>query len=75
LLDYAYDLNIDTIKKITETLIVAIKEFGLEVNAEKTKYILLSRHLNAGKNHYIKMGNRSFEHVAQFIYLGTTVTN
>jgi hypothetical protein len=28
--------------KNTETLIDASKEFGLEVNAEKTKYMLLS---------------------------------
>jgi hypothetical protein len=40
--------NIDTIKKNTETLIGASKEVGLEVNAEKTKYTLLSRHQNAG---------------------------
>jgi hypothetical protein len=31
------------------TLIDASKEIGLEVNAEKTKYMLLSRHKNAGK--------------------------
>jgi hypothetical protein len=28
---------------------------GLEVNAKKTKYMLLSRHLNAGQNHYKKI--------------------
>jgi hypothetical protein len=67
--------NIDTIKKNTETLIGASKEAGLEVNAEKTKYMLLYRHQNAGKNHKIKIGERSFENVAQFKYLGTTVTN
>jgi hypothetical protein len=39
--------NIDTIKKHTETLIDASKEVGLEVNAEKTKYMLLSYHQNA----------------------------
>jgi hypothetical protein len=37
--------------------------------------MLLSRHQNAGQNHDINIGNRSFEIVAQFIYLGTTVTN
>jgi hypothetical protein len=36
--------------------------------------MLLSRHHNAGQNHNIKIGDRSFENVAQFKYLGTTVT-
>jgi hypothetical protein len=48
---------------------------GLEVNAEKTKYMLLSHHRNARQNHVINMANTYFENVAQFIYLGTTVTN
>jgi hypothetical protein len=67
--------NIDTIKKNTETLIVASKEVRLEVNTEKTKHMLLSRHQNAGRNHNIKIANRCFENVAQFRYLGTTVTD
>jgi hypothetical protein len=41
----------------------------------KTKYMLLSYHQNAGQNHDMKIGNRYFENVAQFRYLGTTVTN
>jgi hypothetical protein len=35
----------------------------------------LSRHQNAGQNHDIKTGNRWFENVAHFRYLGTTITN
>jgi hypothetical protein len=62
--------NIDAIKKNTETLIDAGKEVGLEVNAEKIKYILLSGRQNAGQNHDIKITNRFFENVAQFKYLG-----
>jgi hypothetical protein len=58
--------NIDTIKKNTETLIDASKEVGLEVNTKKTKYMLLSRHQNAGQNHDMNTANRSFENVAQF---------
>jgi hypothetical protein len=42
--------NIATIKKNTETLIGASKEVGLEINVEKTKYMLLSRHQNVGQN-------------------------
>jgi hypothetical protein len=67
--------NADIIKKNTETLIDTSKEVGLEVNTEKTKYMLLSQHLNAGHNHDIKIVNRSFENIAQFKYLGMTVTN
>jgi hypothetical protein len=67
--------NIDTIKKITETLIVASKEVRLEINVEKTKYMLLSHHQNVGQNQDIKITNRSFENVSHFKYLVTTVTN
>jgi hypothetical protein len=46
--------NIDTIRKNMETLIDTSKEVGLEVNTEKIKYVLLSRHQNARQNHNIK---------------------
>ncbi|PNF32281.1 hypothetical protein B7P43_G16947, partial [Cryptotermes secundus] len=39
------------------------------------KYMLLSDHQNAGQNHDIKIGKRCFENVAQFRYLGTTITD
>jgi hypothetical protein len=79
LLAYADDVNllgdnIDTIKKTTETLIDASKEVGLEVNVEKTKYMLVSRDQNADRNRDIKIGNRSFQNLSQFKYLRTTVT-
>jgi hypothetical protein len=51
----------------TQTLIGASKEVGLGVNAEKTKYMLLSRHQNAGQNLDIKIANRYSEIVAQSI--------
>jgi hypothetical protein len=42
--------NMDTINRNTQTLIDASKEVGLEVNVEKTKYMLVSRDQNAGQN-------------------------
>jgi hypothetical protein len=44
------------------------------VNPEKTKYMLVSRCQKAGQRQGIKIGNRSFESVAKFKYLGTTLT-
>jgi hypothetical protein len=66
--------NTDTIKKNTDILIDASKDVGLEINVDKTKYILLSRYQNVGQNQDIKRANRSSENVSQFKYLGTTVT-
>jgi hypothetical protein len=67
--------NIDTIKKDTETLIDTSKEVGLEINIEKSNYMLLSHQQNVGQNRDIKIANRSFENVSQFRYLRMTVTN
>jgi len=40
--------SVHTIKKNAETLVVASKEIGLEVNADKTKYMVMSSEQNAG---------------------------
>jgi hypothetical protein len=41
-------------KEKEKSLIGASKEVGLEVNTEKTMYMLLSRFQNAGQNHNMK---------------------
>jgi hypothetical protein len=61
LLDYAYDVNVlggsvHTIKN-TEALLVASKIIGLEVNADKTKYMVITRGKNAGRSQNIKIDN------------------
>ena len=77
---YADDVNIlggivRTIEKNTEALVVVSKEMVLEVNADKSKYTVMSRHQNAGRSHSIKIGNSSFERTEEFKYLGKTLTN
>jgi len=55
--------------KENAALVVAAKEIGLEVNADKTKYMVMSRDQNAGRNHSMKTNNSSFERVDEFKYL------
>jgi hypothetical protein len=68
LLVYADDVNmlsgsIHTIRKNTEALLITSKEIGFEVNAEKTKFMDMSRGQNAGQNNNIQIGNKLFETV------------
>jgi hypothetical protein len=44
-------------------------------NTEKTKYMVMSRHQNAGQNHNLLTANKYTESLAKFNYLGTTATN
>ena len=53
--------SILNIKKHTEAVVFAGKETGLEVNAEKTKYMVVSQDQNAGQNHSIKVDDKFFE--------------
>jgi hypothetical protein len=64
LLVYADDVNIlggsvNTVKENAEALVVAAKEIGLEVNADKSKYMVMSRDRNAGRGHSMKIDNNS----------------
>jgi hypothetical protein len=79
LLVYA-DVNIlggrvHTVKGNKKALLVGSKEIGVEVNSDKTKYMVMSRDQNAGRSHSIRIDNKSFERVEDFEYLGTTLTN
>jgi hypothetical protein len=52
--------NINIIKD-TEALLDASKQVGLQENTKKTKYMFMSHHQTTGKNHYIKVANKSFK--------------
>jgi hypothetical protein len=60
LLAYADDVNvmednIDTMRKNSELLIYASREVPLDINIERTKYVLLSHHQHAAQNHGVKL--------------------
>jgi hypothetical protein len=80
LLVYADDVSIlggrvQTIKKNTQTLVATSKEIGLEVNADKTEYMVMSHKQNAGQSHNINIDSSSSERVEEFRYLGTTLAH
>jgi hypothetical protein len=50
--------NIDSIQKKTKALLDAGKKVGLEVNSEKTKYMLVSRCQKAGEGQSIKISEQ-----------------
>jgi len=60
---------------VAEALVVATREIGLEVSADKPKYMVMSRDQNAGRNHSVRIDNSTFERVEEFKYLETTLTN
>jgi hypothetical protein len=64
-----------TLTKNKETFLEPIRNTGLEINLEKTKHMIMSRNPNSGQNQNIRIANESFENVAKFKYLWTTLTN
>jgi hypothetical protein len=73
ILVYDDDINvlgddISTINEKTETLLGTCRDVGLELNAEKLKYMIISHHHNSGQNQNVRIANESFENVAKFKY-------
>jgi len=74
----ANDLNIlggsvRAVMKISEALVAASKEIGLEVNGDKTECMVMSRDQSVRRSRNVKNDNCFFERVQLFTYLGTTL--
>jgi len=55
------DGSVHTIQRTTEALVDASKEVGLEVNADKTKCMVMSRDQNAVRSDNMKTDSSSFQ--------------
>jgi hypothetical protein len=55
--------SVQTLKENTEALIVASKEIGLEVNADKSKDMVMSQVKDVRRSHNIRTDNSYFEKV------------
>ena len=67
--------SLNTVKKKTEVVLVDSKEVGLEVNADKTKYMIMSRNQIVGQSHSLNTASSFFERVEQFKYFRTALKN
>lgn len=67
--------NMNMVKNITEALLLNSKEVGLEVNFEKTKYMLMPSKQNAGYNQNTEGVKEPFKNVIKLKYLEMTLAN
>ena len=65
-----YGLYVRTLN--AEALVAATREIGLEVSADKTKYMVMSRDQITGRNQSVRIDNSTLERVAiqKFKYQG-----
>jgi hypothetical protein len=59
---YADDVNllgdsVNIVKEKSETHFAASRDIGLEINAEKTKFMIMPRNPNSGQNQDIRIAN------------------
>ena len=67
--------DIDALQSNSEVLVEACDEIGLQVNVEKTKYMITSRNTEDEGNRHITIKNEIIEKVNKFKYLGAYVTS
>jgi hypothetical protein len=62
------NLNTTKKKKNTKAMLEASREVGLQVNTEKTEYMIVSHYQNVGQNHNLLIAIKFFENVTEFKY-------
>jgi len=67
--------SVHPIKENVEGLMVVTKGTGIEVNADKTKYMVVPRDHNAERSHSMRTDKSCFERVEECKYFGTTSKN
>ena len=65
-------MSVHTIKENIEALVDVNKEIGLEVNADKTKYMVMSQDQNVGLSHDIEIDNTVIPRLTKIIRSGIT---
>jgi hypothetical protein len=73
--DISLSDSINTEKENAKSFLIASRDAGVEINAEKTKHMIKCRYQNSGQNQNIRIANESFENVATFRYSRTTLIN
>jgi hypothetical protein len=64
-----------TMQKKSKALVAASQKIGAEGDADKSKYMVMSRDQNAGRSRNVKIDHSSSEWEEEFKYLGTNLTN
>jgi len=64
---------VHSVRENAEALVVATKEIGREVNADKSKYMIMFRDQNAGRSHSVEIDNSPTERVEEFQIFGNNV--